>query len=118
MNNNQKHLRLITLAIASFIILTAFTRNFNLFANGNIDGYVFPKESKPFVEVRVANNDGDTVLRKAVPNASGYFKFTQIPAGSYLLEYWPKDPNYSGTTKPIAVIENQTANAGSVTLHH
>jgi hypothetical protein len=100
------------LALLSLVVITSFSKA----PQGNVEGYVFPKEAKPYVEITIPKANGDTAIKKAMPNAHGYFKFNNIPPGAYTLDFWPQDPKYLSTSKNITVLVGQTANADTTTL--
>lgn len=113
------HIGILTTAvitIIAFITITAFSRTESKPPNGTIEGYVFPSAAKPFVEISIPTINGDTITKKANPNANGYFKFNNIPTGAYVLEYWPKNSHYLSKSKNVTVVASQTVNAGTVTL--
>lgn len=102
---------------SSFITgLFVLTIAFSNAPTGNIDGYVLPKEAKPYVEISIMQSNGDTVVKKAQPNSKGYFKLNNIPIGSYTLEYWPKNPVYLSKSKNVIVNSSQTTFADTVKL--
>lgn len=116
----RKHL-LITFGLLSLAILFTSSMPFSYIPSpprGNIEGYVFPKKANPFVEVAVPHPQipGDTIYRKAMPNANGYYKILSIPVGEYELVYRPRNHNYKSKSKPVSVAALATTNAGTVTL--
>lgn len=101
-----------------FVTISSFSKEKFQPATGTIEGYVFPKQAKPKVVVAVPhpNRPNDTIHRVATPNASGYFKLNNIPAGIQRIIYYPKDQTYKSRAKGITVVASQTVSAGSVTL--
>lgn len=107
------------LATICFLTATAFSGEVYTAETGNIEGYVFPKDAKPRVELVLPNPKkvGDTIHKTAVPDASGYFKFNNVAAGTHDLLYFPKEPAlYKSTSRTIEVVTAQTARANNVTL--
>jgi hypothetical protein len=109
----------LTFTIASAFLISGFTYHAPQPARGNVEGYVFPKESKTRVVIAVPRpqHPEDTVHRIAIPDAKGYFKFTNIPEGMHRMVYYPKDQaKYKSKSKMVSIVALQTTNAGSETL--
>lgn len=105
--------------IICFFIVAAFSNNTTLPWSGDVEGYVFPKEAKPRVELVLPNpkKAGDTIHKVAVPNAAGYFKFNNVPEGTHSLLYFPKDMGvYKSASGTVEVSATGVARAESVTL--
>lgn len=122
MTCNRKFLRspkAILFATICFLTITAFSDNVYTAGNGNVEGYVFPKEANPRVELVLPDpkKQGDTIHKVAVPNAAGYFKFNNVDAGAHDLLYYPKEPAlYKSTSRTVEVVSAQTSKAENVTL--
>lgn len=102
-----------------FIFFTAFA-NVKIKQNkGSIEGYLYPKEAKARVVIPVPhpNKEGDTIHISATPNAAGFFKLNNVPAGPQRVIYYPANPAlYKSTSAVVIVTAGQTANAGNITL--
>jgi hypothetical protein len=102
-----------------FLIATAFGNGVVATGNGDVEGYVFPKDAGPRVELVLPNpkKAGDTIHKAAVPNAAGFFKFNNVPEGTHSLLYFPKEPAlYKSTSREVQVVSTQTTKAEDVTL--
>lgn len=122
MKNNYKHLSALSISFAFILFAflgTSFAGKFFPQQTGSIEGYVLPRLAKPYVEIALPHptHPNDTIHRRVQPNAGGYFKFTNVPQGSYVLVYRPENIRlYKSTSKMVDVAPAHTANAGSVRL--
>lgn len=122
MTRNRKSIAVLAallFAAISFSTMTGFSDGIISSGNGSIEGYVLPKEAKPRVELILPHpkKAGDTIHKMAVPNAAGYFKFNNVPAGTHELIYYPKEPAmYRSVLRTVDVTASRTARIDTVRL--
>lgn len=88
-------------------------RGYTELTNGMISGTIQPVIALPVV---YALQNSDTVAT-AIPNASGYFKFCGLPAGSYTIAIVPSVPNFSALMIPnVSVTFGVATDLGILTI--
>ena len=105
------------LSLVAIILFSSFAKR-TLEPKGNIEGYVFPKEAKPFVKIVLPHpsKNKDTIHREAHANAQGYYKFPNLEDGTYQLIYFAREAGYKRHQQTISVSGGSLTNAGEVTL--
>lgn len=118
MSYNRKFFAVLFGITICFLTVTAFNQR-TAAPGGDIEGYVFPKDAKPRVEIILPHpkKAGDTIHKSAVPNAAGFFKLNNVPEGTYTLLYFPKEAAmYRSASRTVEVVNAKTVQAESVTL--
>ncbi len=120
--NNRKHLVLtiftLTICAAVFALLNFSFRSAPP-ERGNIEGYIYPRvaNARAVVAITRLNNPEDTIHRIGNPNAQGYFRINNLPAGEHRVVFYPRNPaRYKTTARGVIVTANQTTSVGNITL--
>lgn len=95
-------------------ILKPVIRMYTETTTGAIEGYVFPAEALPLVNVYSSN---DTLM--AIPDSTGYFKVSGLAAGSYSVEFTPafdSIPYLPQLIVDVQVVNGETSQLETVTL--
>lgn len=87
-------------------------RAYTAATNGQIEGYVYPADAGVMV---YANSGAETYA--AIPSASGYYRFSGLPSGSYQVTFDATLGSFLDVTVPnVAVTYGAVTNLGPVTL--
>lgn len=95
-------------------------RTFDPSVCGNIEGYLKPDNSRPYVTVYSDNSSTNTSAKFSevtIPYTGGYFKMTGIPVGKYNVKLGALNAAYpSRELSNIGVVKGQTNPVGTYTL--
>ncbi len=92
--------------ILGFII--AFTGAFNVFAqnyNNGITGFVFSGARQPVSDIYVElQNEYSSTLRRVRTNGSGFYTFTRIPQGRYIIKVLAHGTSYQEESRGVSLV--------------
>lgn len=101
-----------SLALASLLI-AGFRRTP---PGGTIEGYIFPLEAKPLVELTYFKNNGDTGHKRFNADKNGYYKINNLEPGDHELLYRSKEFDYRSQVKVVNVKASGVTLADTVRL--